>query len=74
MTLGAVKPGDVVLADRKGRRFFAVVTARRERELQVEPIDRRVTYHVIKAREVMGIWHKTRARNGRAGEILRSVA
>ena len=74
MTLGAVKPGDVVLADRKGRRFFAVVTARRERELQVEPIDRRVTYHVIRAREVMGIWHKTRARNGRAGEILRSVA
>ena len=74
MTLGAVKPGDVVLADRKGRRFFAVVTARRERELQVEPIDRRVTYHVVKAREVMGIWQETRARNGRAGEILRSVA
>jgi hypothetical protein len=74
MTLGAVKPGDIVLADRKGRRFFAVVTARRERELEVEPIDRRVTYHVVKAREVMGIWHKSRARNGRAGEILRSVA
>jgi hypothetical protein len=74
MTLGAVKAGDIVLADRKGRRFFAVVTVRRERELQVEPIDRRVTYHVVKAREVIGIWHKSRARNGRAGEILRSVA
>jgi hypothetical protein len=74
MTLGAVKAGDIVEADRKGRRFFAVVTARRERELEVEPIDRRVTYHVVKAREVIGIWHKTRARNGRPGEILRSVA
>jgi hypothetical protein len=52
------------------------VTARRERELEVEvePIDRRVTYHVVKAREVIGIWHESRARNGRAGEILRSVA
>jgi len=34
MTLGAVKAGDIVLADRKGRRFFAVVTARRERGLE----------------------------------------
>ncbi len=74
MTLGAVKAGDVILADRKGRRFFAIVTERRERELQVEPIDRRVTYHVVKAREVIGIWHKRRARTGRSAEILRSVA
>ena len=73
MTLGAVKGGDIVLADRKGRRFFAVVTERRERELEVEPIDRRVTYHVVKAREVIGIWHKSRARNGRTVEIVRSV-
>ena len=76
MTLGSVKAGDIVLADRKGRRSFAVVIERREREreLQVEPIDRRVTYHVVKAREVIGIWHKTRARTGRAVEILRAVA
>jgi len=74
MTLGALKPGDIVLADRKGRRFFAVVIERRERDLQVESIDGRVSYHVVKAREVIGIWHESRARNGRAGEILRSVA
>jgi hypothetical protein len=43
MTLGAVKAGDIVLADRDGRRFYAVVTDRRERELQVAPIDPRVT-------------------------------
>ena len=65
MTLGAVKPGDIILADRKGRRFFAVVTERRDRELVVEPIDRRVTYHVVRAREVIGIWHETRQRAAR---------
>jgi hypothetical protein len=64
MTLGAVKVGDVVLADRKGRRFYAIVTGRGDRELQVEPIDRRVTYHQVKAREVLEIWHKRRRRNG----------
>ena len=26
MTLGGVSPGDIVLADRKGRRFYALVT------------------------------------------------
>lgn len=66
MTLGGVNPGDMVLADRKGRRFYALVTERRERELEVEPIDWRVTYRHVKAREVIGIWRKSRARNGRA--------
>ena len=55
-----------MLADRKGRRFYAVVTDRRNRELEVEPIDRRVTYRHVKAREVIGIWRKSRARNERA--------
>ncbi len=64
MTLGAVKVGDVVLADRKGRRFYAIVTAKGQGELQVEPIDRRVTYHHVKAREVVEIWHRRRRRNG----------
>jgi hypothetical protein len=65
MTLGAVKPGDIILADRKGRRFFAVVTERRDRELVVQPIERWVTYRVVKAREVIGIWRKTRHRTAR---------
>ena len=64
MTLGAVQAGDIVLADRKGRRFYAVVTGREQRELSVEPIDGRVTYHQVKASEVLEIWHKCRQRNG----------
>ena len=69
-----LKAGDIVLADRNGRRFFAVVTERRERELDVEPIDRRVSYHLVKAREVIGTWRKSRAQNGRtAGSGSREV-
>jgi hypothetical protein len=74
MTLGGVCPGDIVLADRKGRRFYAIVTERRERELEVEPIDRRVTYHVVKAREVIGIWRKSRAKSSRVIEAVRPAA
>ena len=74
MTLGAVKAGDIVLADRKGRRFFAVVTERRGRELDVEPIDRRVSYHAVKAREVIGIWHKRRTRSDRVVQSIRPAA
>ncbi len=70
MTLGGVRSGDIVLADRKGRRFYAIVIARCERELEVEPIDRRVTYRRVKAREVLGIWRKSRARNSRVDEAI----
>lgn len=74
MTLGAVRPGDIVLADRKGRSFYAVVTERRERELAVESIDRRVTHHSVKAREVLAIWRKSRAHNCRVVELQRPAA
>jgi hypothetical protein len=59
MTLGGVSPGDIVLADRKGRRFYAVVIARHERELETDPIDGRVTYRRVNAREVVDIWRKS---------------
>jgi hypothetical protein len=72
MTLAGVNGGDVV-ADRLGRRFYAIVIERHERELEVQPIDRRVTYQRVKAREMPGIWRKSRARDGRAVEALRSA-
>ena len=74
MTLGTVKAGDIVLADRKGRAFYAIVVERHERELEVDPIDRRVTYRRVKAREVLGIWRKSRAQNGRVVEALRPAS
>ena len=57
-----MKAGDIVLCDRMGRVFYAIVIERHERELEVEPIDRRVTYRRVKAREVLGIWRKSRQR------------
>jgi hypothetical protein len=74
MTLGGVCPDDIVLADVKGRRFYAIVLARRERELEVEPIDRRVTYRRVRAREVLGIWRKSRAASARTVEAIRPAA
>ena len=74
MTLNGVKSGDIVLCDRMGRVFYAIVIERRERELEVEPIDRRVTYHHVRAREVLGIWRKSRAQNGRVVEALRTAS
>jgi len=73
MTLSGVKGGDIVLCDRMGRVFYAIVIERYERELAVEPIDRRVTYRRVKAREVLGVWRKSRAQNGRTAEAVRSV-
>jgi len=74
MTLGGVCPDDIVLADVKGRRFYAIVLARHDRELEVEPIDRRVTYYRVKAREVIGIWRKSRARAAHNLEAIRRAA
>ena len=75
MTLGAVKRGDIVLCDRMGRVFYALVVERNGRELEVDPIDRRVTYRRVKAREVLGIWRKSRAQNGRAAaDALRAAS
>ena len=53
-----------------GRVFYAIVVERHERELEVEPIDRRVTYRRVKAREVLGIWRKSRVQNGRVGSAV----
>ena len=73
MTLNGVTSGDIVLCDRMGRVFHAIVIERHERELEVDPIDRRVTYRRVKAREVLGAWRKRRAQGGRVVEALRSV-
>ena len=74
MTLGTVRDGDIVLCERRDWRFYAIVIARHGRELEVEPIDRRVTYRRVKAREVLGIWRKSRAQNGRLADAAESVS
>jgi hypothetical protein len=64
MRLRAVHPGDVVLANHKGRIFYArVVGHERAGVLRVEPLERHVTYRSVKAREVVDHW--THAAAGR---------
>ncbi len=74
MTPAGVSPGGIVLADRNGRRFDAIVTERRKRELAVEPIDRSVKYYAVKAHEYRVIWHKRRAHNRHVAERQRPTA
>jgi hypothetical protein len=74
MTLGSIRSGDIVLANRRDRRFYAIVTCRHERELEVEPIDRRITYRRVTTREVLGVWRKSRARSGRVVDALRPAS
>jgi hypothetical protein len=57
------------VAERKRRRFYAVVTGCGERQLDFEPIDQRVTYHRIRVRKVIAIWRKSRAQSGRVTKL-----
>lgn len=58
-----IAPGDVVEVDKKGRRFHAVVTALQQRdsgrfELELRPLDNRISYRSASVREVVGLWRK----------------
>ncbi len=66
MRLANVLVGDIVLVNRKGRVFHAIVTGTERRGLSLEPIDKRITYRHCGSHDVVGHW----ARRGRptAGE------
>jgi hypothetical protein len=61
---GAIKRGDIVEIDKKGRRFFATVSlvsapAGGVRHLAITPITRE-TYRTCTTREVIGIYRKAK--------------
>jgi hypothetical protein len=64
MTLNGVKSGDIVLCDRMGRVFYALVVERHERELEVDPIDRRVTYRPSRLARCSGSGARAAPRTG----------
>jgi hypothetical protein len=62
-----VKPGDIVLADVKGRRFHALVQScadeagpprRAPAGIGILPLAKGVTYRHVTAREVIAHWHR----------------
>ena len=57
--------GDIVLVDKRGRRFHALVTELEQTdtgrfELAVRPLDSRISYRSATVREVVQVWRKAR--------------
>ena len=64
-TSKGIAPGDIVLVDKKGRRFHAEVIALDQAEtgrfeLEVRPIERGITWRTASVREVVAVWRKVR--------------
>ena len=64
-TSKGIAAGDIVLVDKKGRRFHALVTELEQTgtgrfELGVRPLDSRISYRTATVREVVGVWRKAR--------------
>jgi hypothetical protein len=65
VTSKSIGAGDIVLVDKKGRRFHALVTELEQAEsgrfeLAVRPLDSRISYRTATVREVIGVWRKAR--------------
>jgi hypothetical protein len=64
-TSKGIGAGDIVLVDKKGRRFHALVTELERLEsgrfeLIVRPLDSRISYRTASVREVLEVWRKRR--------------
>ena len=64
-TSKGIGAGDIVLVDKRGRRFHAVVDELDQRdsgrfELTVRPIDPRISYRTASVREVVEVWRRAR--------------
>jgi hypothetical protein len=64
-TSKSIGAGDIVLVDKKGRRFHALVTELEQLEsgrfeLIVRPLDSRISYRTATVREVLDVWRKRR--------------
>ena len=62
-TSKGIAPGDIVQVDKKGRRFYALVTELDQQEsgrfeLCLRPLDSRISYRTATVREVTDVWRK----------------
>jgi hypothetical protein len=65
VTSKGIAPGDIVEVDRKGRRFHALVTGIEQLdsgrfELDLRPIDSRISYRRATVREVVVVYRRAR--------------
>jgi hypothetical protein len=64
-TSKGIGAGDIVLVDKRGRRFHALVTELEQLEsgrfeLVVRPLDSRISWRTASVREVVEVWRKAR--------------
>jgi hypothetical protein len=62
-TSKGIAAGDIVLVDKKGRRFHALVTELEQLEsgrfeLNVRPLDSRISWRTASVREVVEVWRR----------------
>ena len=62
-TSKGIAAGDIVLVDKKGRRFHALVTELEQLEsgrfeLVVRPLDSRISWRTASVREVIDVWRR----------------
>ena len=62
-TSKSIGAGDIVLLDKKGRRFHALVTELEQLEsgrfeLVVRPLDSRISWRTASVREVVEVWRR----------------
>jgi hypothetical protein len=67
LTSKGIAPGDIVEVDRKGRRFHALVTGIEQLdsgrfELDLRPIDSRISYRRATVRQVLTVYRRAPAR------------
>ena len=65
LTSKGIGAGDIVLLDKKGRRFHAQVTQLEQLdsgrfELVVRPLDSRISWRTASVREVVEVWRRVR--------------
>jgi hypothetical protein len=65
LTSKGIGAGDIVLVDKKGRRFHALVTELDQLEtgrfeLVVRPLDSRISWRTASVREVVEVWRRAR--------------
>jgi hypothetical protein len=63
LTSKGIGAGDIVLVDKKGRRFHALVTELEQLEtgrfeLVVRPLDSRISWRTASVREVVEVWRR----------------
>lgn len=60
MRLERIRSGDIVLVSKGGRRFHATVRRIKEGVVELEPIERGISYRHASARELLDVWHHRR--------------